>query len=203
MTTANILQIHLSSLKNNMDCTKQILQKQSLLNNELELPPEIKEATIALRIAQKNCRRLIQEQRTKKTVIDDEQEAAFVAMNPVLISRNGRKTSSANLPKGKDTKQMMSQLPSKMNCPGGISSILVPLPKEGIELEYLVITEGLAIERLILQRNIRHFRQAESTPLATTEVIGKIGFSADTTIAEHILEGKADPTDITDDKWSR
>ena len=37
--------------------------------------------------------------------------------------------------RAKDTKQMMSELPSKMNCPGGISSILVPLPKEGEELD--------------------------------------------------------------------
>jgi hypothetical protein len=62
MTTANILRIHLSSLKNNMNCTKQIMQKQSLLKNEIKLPPDIQAATTALRIAQKNCRRLIQEQ---------------------------------------------------------------------------------------------------------------------------------------------
>jgi hypothetical protein len=68
---------------------------------------------------------------------------------------------------------MMSELPSKMNCPGGISSIMVPLPKDGIELEYPVITDGSTTERLILQRKIRHFRQAENTPLATPEVIRK------------------------------
>jgi hypothetical protein len=36
--------------------------------------------------------------------------------------------------------------------------------------------------------------------LATPEVIGKIGFGADTIRAEQILEGKDDPTDITDDE---
>jgi hypothetical protein len=69
--------------------------------------------------------------------------------------------------RAKETKQMMSELPSKMSCPGGISSILVPLPKEGIAIEYVAITDGPTIERLILYRNIRHFRQAEYTPLAT------------------------------------
>jgi hypothetical protein len=39
--------------------------------------------------------------------------------------------------------------------------------------------------------------------LATPEVIRKIGFGADTIRAEQILEGKDDPTDITDDEWSR
>jgi hypothetical protein len=105
--------------------------------------------------------------------------------------------------RAKDTKQMMSELPLKMNCPGGISLILVPLPKEGIELEYIAITDGPTIERLILQRNIRHFRQAEFTPLATPEVIRTIGFGANTNRAEQILNGSGDVTDITNDEWSR
>jgi hypothetical protein len=98
---------------------------------------------------------------------------------------------------------MMSELPSKMNCPGGISSILVLIPKEGIKLEYLAITDGPTIERLILQRNIGHFRQAETTLLVQPEVIRKIGFGVDTNRTEQLLEGNDNPTDITDDEWSR
>jgi hypothetical protein len=199
MTTANILRINLSSLKNNIDCRKQIAQKQSLLKNEIKIPEDIKEATTALRLAQTNCRKLIKEQRTKKTSIDEEQEAAFVAMNPEMDAKRAAQI----FQRAKDTKQMMSELPSKMNCPGGISSILVPLPKEGIELEYLAITDGPTIESLILRRNIRHFRQAENTPLATPAVIRQIGFGADTDRAEQLLDGTDDPTDITDDEWSR
>jgi hypothetical protein len=147
MTTANILRIHLSSMKNNIDCKKQISQKQSLLKKERRLSQDIKEASIALSLAQKNCRKLIKEQQTKKSTIDDEQEAAFVAMNP----EKDEKRAAQTFQRARDTKQMMSELPSKMNCPGGISSILVPILKEGIELEYLVITDGPTIERLILQ----------------------------------------------------
>jgi hypothetical protein len=119
-------------------------------------------------------------------------------MNPEMDT----KRAALIFQRGRDTKQMMSELPSKMNCPGGISSILVPISKEGIELEYLVITDGPTIEQLILQRNIRHFRQAEFTPLATNEVIEEMGFGADTNRAERLLE-RDDPTDITDDEWSR
>jgi hypothetical protein len=199
MTAANILRIRLSSLKNNIDCTKQIAQKQALLKKVIVLTEDIKETTTALRIAQKNCRTLIKEQRTQKTSIDEEQEAAFVAMNPEM----GAKRAAQIFKRAKDTKQMMPELPSKMNCPGGVSSILVPLPKEGTELEYLAITDGPTIETLILNRNIRHFRQAETTPLATPEVIRIIGFGADTDRAEQLLDGTGDPTDITDDEWSR
>jgi hypothetical protein len=121
-----------------------------LLKKAIGLPTEINEATIALTIAQRICRQLIKEQRTKKTSIDKEQEAAFVAMNPEMDTKRAAQI----FQRAKDTKQMMSEVPSKMNCPGGISSILVPLPKEGIELEYIAITDGPTIERLILQRNI-------------------------------------------------
>jgi hypothetical protein len=120
--------------------------------NEIVLPDTIEEATLALRIAQKNCRRLINEQRTQQTTMEKEQETAFVAMNPEM----GTKRAAQIFQRAKDTKQMMSQLPSKKNCPGGVSSILVPLPKEGTELEYLAITDGPTIEQLILNRNIRH-----------------------------------------------
>ena len=163
MTTANILRIHLSSLKNNIDCSKQIRQKQALLKKEIELSNDIKETTIALRIAQKNRRQLINKQRTEATSMDNEQEAAYVAMNPEIDAKRAAQI----FQRARDTKQMMSELPSKMNCPGGISAILVPLPKEGNDLEYEVITDGSTIETVILQRNIRHFRQAETTPLAT------------------------------------
>jgi hypothetical protein len=93
MTTVNILRIHLSSVKNNIDCRKQISQKQTLLKNEIRLPSDIKEALVALSLAQKNCRKLIKEQRTKKTNINDEQEAAFVAMNPEIDKKEQHKSS--------------------------------------------------------------------------------------------------------------
>jgi hypothetical protein len=120
-------------------------------------------------------------------------------MNPEM----GAKRAAQIFKRARDTKQMMSKLPSEMNCPGGILSILVPLPKERLELEYIPITDGPTIERLILNRNIRHFRQTESTPLATPKIIESIGWGADTQKAEQFLEGTADPTDITDDEWSR
>jgi hypothetical protein len=108
----------------------------------------------------------------------------------------------------KNTKQMMSELPSKMNCPGGISSILVPIPKEGLEIEYIInihSNHGRTNYRKAdnMQRNIRHFRQAEFTPLASPEVIRQIGFGADTNRSEQILDGSDDLTDIIDNEWSR
>ena len=199
MTTANILRIHLSSLRTNIDCSRQIEQKQQLLLNRISLPECIELTSMALRLAQQKCRKFIQDKRTKTTSMEDEQESAFAAMNPEM----GAKRAAQIFKRARDTKQMMSELPSKMHCPGGISSILVPLPKEGLDLEYLPITDGPTIEKLILRRNIRHFRQAETTPLATSDVMDIIGWGANTSRADDLLEGKTDPSDITDDQWSR
>ena len=118
MTTANLLQIHLSSLQTNIDCSRQIRQKQRLLKQEIDLPPEIKEAMSALRLAQKKCRQLIEQRRKETTAIEDEQEAAFVAMNPEMDAKRAAQI----FQRARDTKEMMSELPSKMNCPGGILS---------------------------------------------------------------------------------
>jgi hypothetical protein len=49
-----------------------------------------------------------------------------MAMNPEMNT----KRAALIFQRARDTEQMMSELPSKMNCPGGISSILVPIPKE-------------------------------------------------------------------------
>jgi hypothetical protein len=87
MITANILRINLSSLRNNIDCSKQIAQKQSLLKIQIEVPESIEEAKKALGVAQKNCRTLINERRTKKITIGAEQEAAYVAMNPEIDAK--------------------------------------------------------------------------------------------------------------------
>jgi hypothetical protein len=141
MTTANIPRINLSSLRNNLNCTKQIAQKQALLKQEIKLPEDIREASIALMTAQKNCRTLIKEQRKQKTTIEEEQETAFAAMNPEMNAARAAQI----FKRAKDTEQMMSELPSKRNCPGSILSILVTLPKKGIELEYLAITDGPTI----------------------------------------------------------
>jgi hypothetical protein len=58
MSTANILQIHLSSLQPNIDCSKQIEQKQGLLIRRIVLPEGVELTFVALQEAQTNCRTL-------------------------------------------------------------------------------------------------------------------------------------------------
>ena len=54
-----------------------------------------------------------------------------------------------------------------------------------------------------MRQNKRHFRQAENTPLAGTEVSDKLGFGATTQLANEILEETANLDEITDDPTSK
>ena len=96
---------------------------------------------------------------------------------------------------------MMRSLPkSKKKGSGGITSVLVPLPTTKEKPDWHSVTYGPDIERLILDRNIRHFSQARETPLASNEVIDMLGFGGDTEMAQKILNGTAEIPQITDDK---
>ena len=70
-------------------------------------------------------------------------------------------------------------------------------------MEYQTLTDLELIEKVILQRNICHFKQVENTPLAGKEVINSIGFGATTQIADKILKGTADIDAITNDPTSK
>ena len=81
---------------------------------------------------------------------------------------------------------------------GPLSCVLVPLPKEGTEIEWHAVTDGPTVAQLILNRNKKHFSQAGETPLATNEIIDLFGPGANTEYAEKILNGTADLTEVTD-----
>jgi hypothetical protein len=80
MTTANILRIYLSSLLNNIDCSKQIAQKRTLLEHQMVFLDGIEAAIKASRNAKKLCRKLIKDNKVKQTNTDKEQEDVSVAM---------------------------------------------------------------------------------------------------------------------------
>ena len=55
----------------------------------------------------------------------------------------------------------------------------------------------------MLCRNILHFRQAEYTPLAGSEIINSIGFGATTKTTDKFMKGTTDIEKLTDDLTSR
>ena len=91
--------------------------------------------------------------------------------------------------------KLMKSLPKsgrKKKASGPLSCVLVPLPKEGKEIEWYAITDGPTILKVILERNRRHFSQAGETPLANNENIELFGPGGDSEFAKSILDGTAD-----------
>ena len=82
-------------------------------------------------------------------------------------------------------------------------SLLVTIPREVLESQYMEVTDGKIIEDLIWCRNIRHFAQASDIPLATNEIIDQFGFTGKTEIAQKILAGCAPIEELIKDSALR
>ena len=97
----------------------------------------------------------------------------------------------------------LPKLGRKKRSSGPLTSILVPVPKEDKELEWYSITNGPTIEKVILERNRRHFSQAGETPLASEEIIELFGLGGDTEFAQSILDGRSNLSEVTDDETTQ
>ena len=105
------------------------------------------------------------------TLLEDQEEAYIVSwpnMCPVRATRIFKNF--------KDISGIHSELPTKRHKGGGLSTIEVPLPMDGETLEYQTLVDPPLIEKEIMRRDIRHFKQAENTPLAGKEMIDSFGF---------------------------
>ena len=193
MTQVNILQLHLSSLRNRIICDNQIEKKQQSLKVPQPTPPTVKESSDLLKVLQKQVRKLWKEYQSKRTTVLEDQEEAYIASRPDMCPKR-----AARIFKNfKESSETFSQLPSKKHKGSGLNTIEVPHPLEGEELHYYTITDPPTIEKEILRRNKRHFRQAEATPLAEEEVCDTIGWGATTPTANEILARTANIDAIT------
>ena len=142
MTKFNILKIHLSSLRNNIDCSKQIEKKEQLLAKKIILPSTITDTVIALKKAQQDVRICWKEFRSRRTTLLEDQEEAFIASHPnmdpakaITIFNNAKSASN-----------IFSKLPKQKHKGGGLTTIDVPVPRTGLTLEYQTITEPKLVE---------------------------------------------------------
>ena len=200
MTATNILRSCISALRNRLDLSTSIDKKMATLTTKFTLPTTLDEANTMLRAAQKKSRNLKKEKTAYKSKAYEEREAAFIEINRDTM---GTKKAKIIFRRGEDTKTMMKTLPKTKRNGGALMRIEVPIPSEGIDLQYMEITDGPTIERLLLDRNVRHFRQAEGTPLASPECIEAIGFGATSPLAQAILSGDGNIDNITTDAASK
>ena len=199
MTKFNILKIHLSSLCNEIDCSKQIEKKERLLAKKIILPLTITETTIALKQSRREVRICWKEFRSRQTTLLEDQEEAFIANHPNMDPAKATKTFN----NAKIASNIFSKLPKKKHKGGDLTTIDVPVPRTGLTLEYQTITEPKLVEQIILRRNKLHFRQAEFNPLASPETIERLGFGATSPLSDAIINGTADVPSVTDNPMSK
>ena len=189
MSRIDILKTVLSSFKTRIDSTEVIELKMRELREPIDLPSTFEETNKQLRELKRKQRELIRDKRSHNTAAYKEQEKAFIEAYKTTMSEKRLK---AIFKQKEETIKLMKSLPKsgrKQITSGPLLCILVPLPKEGIELERHAITDGPTIERLILARKKKHFSQAEETPLATNKIIDLFGPGGDTEYAKQILNG--------------
>ena len=88
---------------------------------------------------------------------------------------------------------IISELPKQKHKGSGLTTIDVLVPQTGLTLEYQTIIDLMLIKNIILRRNILHFRQDKSPPLAGPELIKKIRFGVNTKVVDMIIDGTPDP----------
>ena len=153
VTQVNILRLHLSSLRNKINCDNQIEKIQQSLKVPQLTPPTVKESSDLLKVLQKQVRKLWKEYQSKRTTVLEDQEEAYIASRPDMCPKR-----AARIFKNfKESSETFSNLPSKKHKGSGLNTIKVPLPLEGEELQYYTITDPPTIEKEILRRNKRHF----------------------------------------------
>ena len=136
--------------------------------------------------------------RSFRSTLYEDQEQAFIESHPKMDPKKAK----AIFKKSELTNKMMAELPKRKHHSGGLNSIAVPVPREGLKIEYQSLSDPVLIEQVLLQRNIRHFCQAENTPLSGQETIAKIGFGASSDYADQIINGNANLDILTDDPMS-
>ena len=157
-----------------------IKEKTKTLNTPFDLPTNYKETTKQLKETRKEARQLARDIRSYNTTIQQEREKAFIKAHEETMSK---RRATERFRTGEEVIKLMKSLPKsgrKKKAGGPLSCILVPLPKEGTEIEWYAITDGPTIEKVILGRNKRHFSQAGETPLVMDEIIELFGPGRDT-----------------------
>ena len=132
MTKFNILKIHLSSLRNNIDCSKQIEKKERLLAKKITLPLTITDTVIALKQARREVRICWKEFRSRRTTLLEDQEEAFIAFHPNMDPAKAIKIFN----NAKIARNIFSGLPKQKHKGGGLTTIDVPFPRTRLTLEY-------------------------------------------------------------------
>ena len=185
--------VYLSMLLNHLDLRRQLRSIQSNLEETLPEPTNRDEAKAFLRVAQTNVRELNKKAATLRMTYLEEQ-AMYLETNNDPKSAEIRK----RILRAEEMKRTFKKLRSYLrpNQHNSLSHVMIPSdglpPKESKEWQR--VSDPEEIETNILEKNTKHFGQANGTPFTKGE-LGKIPFSGTGPLADSILEGTAHSND--------
>ena len=199
-----VLKRALSQKLTKIDMTVGIALKQSKLSIPIEVPEDLREIQGALRQARRDRRAVVLKGVQAKQNFHSEKIKALQMANPSKEPDKVEKTYRNVLASKELFRRVPSARPFNNN---GISMIKVPVdpladPKAA-DTVFQSIVEPNEVEQRILQRNRVHFSQAKDTPLAHQNITDLIGFSGTSSIADQLLRGTIDVSNITADKFGR
>ena len=162
------------------------LDDDELRETERRAPPSLAEAKRELRQAQKEHRKIIRDaKKARADYLEERAEAEAIAKNldkEAVIKRiKAAEESSEDF-------QCLRVLMGKTKS-GSIQRLLIPTDIEG---EYESIFDPERITQLLIERNRKHFGQAQGTPLTCEPITELMGWDATGEAADAILDGTFD-----------
>ena len=203
MSTKYVLARHLSQLLTKRDMSESIQRLQAKLPEPIPLPASIPLTQNALRRAQTQCRHVVRNARNlRKQYQQDRIDALQLAHpddDPDHLARRIKHRDAIS--------EMWKKIPSsKPRSSGGISMLKVPrdptADPKAPNTEFRTVVDPVEMETLLLARNMKHFRQAEDTPLASPSLSSALGWGAQTDTAEALLSASTDSALLSSDTYA-
>lgn len=171
MTTLHILKRRLSSILTGYDMTEQIERRQRSLAEPVAIPATYSETVQAIRHARRRCREVAKKARELR---EEYHQLRIRALQAQFPDKDPTKLEN-QYHRAQEMKNLYQRIPSaKPRASGGLSMLKVPCdpgvdPKDvprNDDSQWRMIQDPQEIERTLLDRNIKHFGQAQDTPLA-------------------------------------
>ena len=202
LTIRNIYNLALKQKKLNLDMSTQISDRQRLLDAPVPVPDNWTALQKLLRQSQQLVRELKSAMwKRTSSMMDSLIEAKQKACpdeNPIKFVNEVK-----NIVKMRKDWNGVPRI--KARSGNGISSVKVPVnprddPKDANTVNREV-TDPDEMDKCIRERNVKHFKQAEESKMATSKLVEGIGFGADGELADPLLKGEADLNALTDDPY--
>jgi hypothetical protein len=193
-----IFKLAMSMARTNRDYRQRIDKLLGEYGNLLEIPDLVQEVQTALRLAQKELCVVLHSLSWRKKYLQSKQSAAVISSDPAAALK------WRNLQSAEEIKAMYRKLRFiRQDSPqqSGLSRIEVPTnPNDDPKKcnDWTTIDTPAEMTKYLLERNQKHFGQAQGTPFTIPPLSVSVNFSASTQTSDLILTGQFEDEELND-----